>query len=166
MENPRAVDRIEGQTEGIACPVPQGCSFSHPRMKSPRTALLLGVLLALTGCTPVYTNLTPRTAVQKAPDVYHFEVQWDTSQRGANTADVKAYVVIGENFYPMERVGGTKERWEVDVPITGEKTIVPYRYKFDYTFPTILNRLPESSYSAPYFLDLRKVVSGNPPAGR
>ena len=135
-------------------------------MKPFCAVLTLGALLALTGCTPVYTNLTPRTAVQKAPDVYHFEVQWDTSQRGANTADVKAYVVIGENFYPMQRVGGTQERWEVDVPITGEKTIVPYRYKFDYTFPTVMQRLPESSYSAPYFLDLRKVVSGNPPAGR
>ena len=158
--NPASKDEDE------ACRIPPRRSFSPPVMKPLCAVLTLAALVVLTGCTPVYTNLTPRTAVQKAQDVYHFEVQWDTSQRGANTADVKAYVVIGENLYPMQRVGGTKERWEADVPITGEKTIVPYRYKFDYTFPTVMQRLPESSYSAPYFLDLRKVVSGNPPTGR
>ena len=121
-------------------------------------ALAFFAVALLAGCSPTYTNLTPRNAIRTASEVYHFEVQWDTSRRDANGPEVKAYVVIGESFYPMHRVAGTQDRWEADAPVPRDQPLVPYRFKFDYTFPSITHRIPESDYSAPYFLDLSKPV--------
>ncbi len=130
-----------------------------------RVVLALGVVALLTGCAPTYTNLTPRNAARTGTDVYHFEVQWDISRRGANGADVQGFVVIEESLYPLQRVAGTPNRWEADVPVPRDKAVVPYRYKFDYTYPTITRRLPNSDYSPPYFLDLSRPVPQFVPPG-
>lgn len=129
-----------------------------------RLVLALGAIVLLAGCAPNYTNLTPRNAVRTTTDVYRFEVQWDSSRRGANNPDVKGYVAIGPNLYPMRRVTGTPDRWEADVPVPRGEALVPYRYKFDYTYPTLTQRRSQSDYSPPYFLDMSKPVTGfNPP---
>ena len=128
-------------------------------------SLALGAIALLAGCAPNYTNLTPRNAVHTSTDVYRFEVQWDSSRRGANGPDVKGYVAIGPNLYPMQRVTGTPDRWEADVPVPRGDPLVPYRYKFDYTYPTLTQRVSQSDYSPPYFLDMSKPVTGfNTPA--
>jgi len=129
-------------------------------------ALTLGLALLGSGCAPSYTNLTPRSAPLAGPDLHHFEVQWDTSRRGANGPDVKAYVVVGESLYPLQRIPGTPDRWEGDAPIPKDKTIIPYRFKFDYTFPTITQRLPQSDYSPPYFLELSQTTPHFAPPSR
>ncbi len=126
----------------------------------------LGAAFLISGCAPSYTNLTPRNAASSGPDIHHFEVQWDTSRRGANGPDVKAFVVIGETMYPMNRIPGTSDRWETDAPIPKDRPIVPYRYKFDYTFPTLTQRLPQSDISPPYFLELSSGTPRFNPAGK
>ncbi|MFO1459204.1 MAG: hypothetical protein U1G08_07315 [Verrucomicrobiota bacterium] len=121
-------------------------------------SLLLAVLVA-SGCASHFTNLTPRSAVPVRTDVYHFEVQWDTSRRGANTPSVKAYVMIDETLFPMNRITGINDRWEADVPVPTAKPVISYRYKFDYTYPTLSQPAAQSDLSTPYFLDLRSGAS-------
>jgi hypothetical protein len=87
------------------------------------------------GCAPNYVNLTPTKVTPTPEKVYPFEVQWDSPRRGANNASVQAYVVIGTNFFPMTRIPNTPNRWEARVPLPPELTVVPYRFKFDYTYP-------------------------------
>jgi len=135
-------------------------------MKVCRFVLALGTIVLLAGCAPTYTNLTPRNAVRTSADVYHFEVQWDTSRRGVNGPDVRGYVVISENLYPMQRIGGTTDRWEADAPVPRDQPVVPYRYKFDYTYPTLTQRLPDSAFSPPYFLNMTKPTPALFPPGK
>ncbi|MBN8247179.1 MAG: hypothetical protein J0L84_07015 [Verrucomicrobia bacterium] len=118
------------------------------------SALVAG-LFAATGCTSRLVNLTPRNAVGTASGVHHFEVEWDSSLRGANNPDVQAYVMIGEELLPLQRIPNTADRWEGDVPIPTDKPVISYRYKFDYTRPGFGARVVESELSPPYFLDLR-----------
>lgn len=101
-------------------------------------------------------NLTPRTVEPTKADVYRFEVQWDTPRRGANGPDVRAYVMIDEALHPLERMVGTKDRWEGNVPVPSDKPVVSYRYKFEYSYPTLMGRSPENEVSLPYFLDLQR----------
>lgn len=128
-------------------------------------ALLFAALVA-SGCASRFANLTPKSAVPVRTDVYHFEVQWDTSRRGANNPDVKAYVMIDESLFPMTRIARTNDRWEADVPVPMEKPVISYRYKFDYTYPTLSKPAAQSDLSPPYFLDLRNGASPGAPVGK
>jgi len=100
-------------------------------------------------------NLTPRNAASTANGVHHFEVEWDSSLRGANNPEVQAFVMIGEELFPLQRIPDTTDRWEGDVPIPTDQPVVSYRYKFDYSRPGIRARVVESELSPVYFLDLR-----------
>lgn len=94
-------------------------------------------------------------------DVYHFEVQWDTSRRGANNPNVKGYVMIEETLFPLTRIPGTPDRWEGDVPVPPGKSVISYRYKFEYTYPTFTQPASQSDLSQAYLLELR----GDPAPG-
>jgi hypothetical protein len=125
----------------------------------------VSIFALLVGCTPTSTNLTPRNVARSSNDVYHFEVQWDTSLRGVNGPDVKAYVVIREVMYPMQRVAGTSDRWEADAPVPAGVPVVPYQFKFDYTDAGVMRRTLGSDLSPQYFLDLTKPVPQFVPPG-
>lgn len=116
------------------------------------SAILLGSLLA--GCAPTYVNLTPRNQPREESSVYPFEVQWDTRRRGAQNSDVRAYVMVDEQLYPLTRVQGTDNRFEGKVPLPPGKSYIPYKFKFDYHYPGLPNRLLGSDWSPEYRLVL------------
>lgn len=114
-------------------------------------ALLLGVLL-LAGCASEVSNLTPRTFPVSTARTYPLEVTWDSSRRGVRNEDVKAWVMVDQVLYPMTRVPNTVNRWEARVPVPEGKTYVPYKFKFDYTYPNIRTRSQQSEWSPEYRL--------------
>ena len=150
------------QTRTQACR-PCGCPAWSTSVKASILPALLLLALTASGCASHFSNLTPKSAVPVRTDVYHFEVQWDTSRRGANNPNVKAYVMIDEALFPMNRIPKTNDRWEADVPVPMEKPVISYRYKFDYTYPTLSQPAAQSDLSPPYFLDLRNGASPGAP---
>ncbi|MEN9676851.1 MAG: hypothetical protein RIS76_2747 [Verrucomicrobiota bacterium] len=133
-------------------------------MKFCRLLLLALACAYLSGCASRFVNLMPRSVDATKSDVYRFEVQWDTSRRGANNADVRAQVMIDETLYPLVRIPGTNDRWEGNIPVPAGKPVISYRYKFDYTYPTFSRRAEQSDLSLPYFLDLRTGTTTQPAA--
>ncbi len=113
--------------------------------------LLVGISV---GCTPTYVNLTPNRAPREANDQYRFEVQWHTRRSGANNPGVKAYVVIDQGLYPMTRIPNTDGRFEGYAPVGTERSVVPYRFKFDYDYPGLPQRVPSSDWSPECRLNL------------
>ncbi|HAB19929.1 MAG TPA: hypothetical protein PLX89_17905 [Verrucomicrobiota bacterium] len=131
-----------------------------------RLLWVVATVALVNGCTPTSTNLTPRNVARTPSDVYHFETQWETSRRGVSGSDVQAYVVIRDTMYPMKRVAGTVDRWEADVPVPPSQTVIPYQFKYDYTYPTLTKRKVSSDLSPQYFLDLSKPVPQFVPPGQ
>ncbi|KAB2673293.1 MAG: hypothetical protein DVB31_04030 [Verrucomicrobia bacterium] len=120
----------------------------NPRLPA---ALLLGVLL-LAGCASEVSNLTPR-AVQISPTrTYSVEVTWDSRRRGVKNDEVKAWVMVDQTLYPMNRVPHTVNRWEARIPVPEGKTYVPYKFKFEYMVPEITTRTLQSEWSQEYRL--------------
>jgi len=112
--------------------------------------LLIALGAVVTGCAPNYVNLTPRQLPRTPESVHPFEVQWGTPRTGANNAEVKAYVVVAGDFYPMRRIPNTVDRWEARVPLPPDRASVPYYYKFDYTYPGSPHRVSASDRSPEY----------------
>jgi len=123
----------------------------HPYLVKASVAILSVGLLAA-GCAPTSVNLTPSHPPAASTGLYPFEVQWDSPRRGIKADDLKAYVVIGTNLFPMTRVANTPNRWEALVPLPPHQTSVPYRYKFDYRYPEIRNSSVASDLSDEYHL--------------
>ena len=119
-------------------------------MKASVAILSVGLLAA--GCAPTSVNLTPNHPPAASNGLYPFEVQWESPRRGVKTADLKAYVVIGTNLFPMTRVANTPNRWEAVVPLPPDRTYIPYHYKFDYSYPEIRNSTVSSDFSDEYHL--------------
>ncbi|MFM7102584.1 MAG: hypothetical protein ACKO3N_15600, partial [Verrucomicrobiota bacterium] len=84
---------------------------------------LSGLLLApwvflLAGCSSTHTsNFTPRSIPLTPARTYPFEAEWDSIRRGVDPAKVKAWVVVDNQLYPMNRVPVAPRRWEAQVPI-------------------------------------------------
>src|SRR5437870_2758824 len=92
--------------------------------------ILLPWLVA--GCTSIkITNLTPRQLSRRANGLYPFEVVWHSNQQSLREDSIRAAVVIGDEFYPMQPVPVVKNRWETLVPVPADETLVHYHYKFD-----------------------------------
>src|SRR5262245_15108257 len=118
-----------------------------------RIVPLLLVPSLLVGCTtPVITNLTPSRQVRKENAQYPFEVQWNSRKQNLVKDSMKAYVVIGLEQYPMQRVALLTNRFETLVPIPKDKPVVTYQYKFDYECLGFGTRLPDSKTSKYYQL--------------
>ena len=113
---------------------------------------LVAVGLIVAGCTPTSLNLTPSHAPASTNGFYAFEVQWDSPRRGANSPEVKAYVVIETNLYPMTRIANTPNRWEALAPLPPGRSYVPYHYKFDYQYPELRQKALASDLSEEYHI--------------
>jgi hypothetical protein len=112
------------------------------------------LVLAAAGCsTTSVTNLTPGTLPRNPDGLYPFEASWDSTRRGVGT-NVHAYVVIETNLYPMMHVPLTRDRWEAQVPIKGDASYVPYRFKFDFGYPGVGVQLLNSDLSPSYRLTI------------
>jgi hypothetical protein len=124
----------------------------NPMNLRPFAVLSLATVL-LAGCVSSdVSNLTPRTLPASVSRSYPFEVTWDSKRRGVSSDDVKAYVMVDQVLYPMNRVPNTENRWEARVPLPEGKTYVPYKFKFDYTYPGVTSRFLQSEWSGEYRL--------------
>jgi len=113
---------------------------------------ILSVGLLAAGCAPTSVNLTPSHPPAAPTGLYPFEVQWDSPRRGIQAENLKAYVVIGTNLFPMTRVANTPNRWEALAPLPPGRTYVPYHYKFDYSYPEIRKSALASDLSEEYHI--------------
>ena len=114
---------------------------------------LLGVMLA--GCTTTtITNLTPSRLPRKENDQYRLEVWYSTRQESLVKDSMKAYVMVGDNKYPMQRTPMLPDRWETLVPIPKDQNVLTYRYRFEYEYKAIPSRRSESKDTKFYQLFL------------
>jgi hypothetical protein len=120
-----------------------------------RKILLLGMLIGLTsGCRTTLTNLTPSQVGRNNTGLYPFEVVWDTTQQSVREETLKASVVLGDEVYPMQRTPKLNNRWEAFIPISTDKSVINYRYRFDYEYLSIPNRRQNSRLSPQYQLQI------------
>jgi hypothetical protein len=98
------------------------------------------------------TNLTPRTLPATPESSYLFETTFDSRRRGVDPASAKAWVMLGQELYPMQRVPNTENRFEALVPLPPGQTYWPYKYKFEYEYPSTLSRERNSTWSQEYRL--------------
>ena len=115
---------------------------------------LLGLLLAVGGCTTTITNLTPSQQPRNATGLYPFAVAWESSQQSLRKDTLKACVMVGLDTYPMQPAPMVKNRWETLVAVPADKDIVHYRFKFDYDYLSIPARKSNSRLSTPYQLKI------------
>jgi hypothetical protein len=121
-----------------------------------RGASLVSFLFLAAGCASRITNLTPTIAPREASGLYPFEAEWTSNQRSRELReeDIKGYVVVDEQFHPMERVPGMKDRWETRVPIPAGRESVHYYYKWDYHTARIGYNAANSIRSQPYRMEI------------
>jgi hypothetical protein len=110
--------------------------------------LALACLMA--GCTtPTITNLTPSRLSRKPNDQYPFAVEYYTRQATLVRDSMKAYVIIGNEKYLMERIPMLTNRFETLVPIPAGQDTVTYRYRFEYDYrgiPDVQSASQDSKY--------------------
>ncbi|HOW68164.1 MAG TPA: hypothetical protein P5186_10195 [Candidatus Paceibacterota bacterium] len=120
-----------------------------------RKIFLMGMLIGLTaGCRTTMTNLTPSQVARNNTGLYPFEVIWDTTQQSIREETLKASVVLGEEVYPMQRTPKLNNRWEAFIPVPADKSVISYRYRFDYEYLSIPNRRQNSRLTPQYQLQI------------
>jgi hypothetical protein len=116
-------------------------------------AVFTGAALLLGGCTASSSkNLTPRTIPLTPTRTYPFEIEWDSVRRGVRPEDVRAFVMVDQQLYPMTPVPVARNRWEAQIPVAEGRTYVPYKYKFEYRYPGVTTRHSTSVWSPEYRL--------------
>jgi hypothetical protein len=100
------------------------------------------------------TNLTPRSPAPSTDATYLFETTFRTHRRGVQPEHVKAWVVVGLNLYPMQAVPNTENRFEALLPLPTDRSVLRYRYKFEFTYPGVLDNKINSTMSPEYELQL------------
>ncbi len=121
-----------------------------------KTLSLLVLSAWLTGCTSTsVTNLTPRQHLRNADGVYLMEAEWRSNQANIRKETIKPYVVIGLEEFPMRRTLMLPNRWEALVPIATQKSLIHYRFKFDFNYAQMNGDKPDSKLSMPYQLEIK-----------
>ena len=114
-----------------------------------------------TGCVrSTIVNLTPSQLSRNAQGTYRFEAAWDSNQRSIADESIKAYVVLDEVHYPMERIPVVKDRWEVMIPVNQKPKGHAYHMKFDFSYHSFPEMKPSSLRTEPFTL---KIVEPNAP---
>lgn len=92
------------------------------------------LIVATAGCSSRVTNLTPSGLPREEGGLYHFETEWETTQRSVElrASDIRAWVVVDQKAYPMQRVPKMTNRWEADLVLPKDKAVLYYFYKWDY----------------------------------
>jgi hypothetical protein len=108
-----------------------------------------------TGCsTTAITNLTPSRLPRKESGQYQFAAEYSTRQQSLIKESMQAFVIVGNDQYPMQRTPMLTNRWETLVPIPAEKDVVTYRFRFNYDYRGIPERRSDSRESKYYQLFL------------
>lgn len=116
--------------------------------------LLLGGCATGTFYNTAITNLTPGRLSRNAENLYLVEAHWRSNQQSIIENSFKAYVKVGEEFYPMRRTPMLPNRWEALIPVPADQKRVNYQFKFDYQVRGIPVARPDSKLSAPYQLEI------------
>lgn len=121
---------------------------------------LICLSVFLSGCTTdsfyntAITNLTPSRLTRNAEGLYLLEAHWRSNQQSIRKDSFKAYVKVGNEFYPMRRTPMLANRWEALLPVPADKSVVNYQFKFDYLVNGIPVAQPDSKLSSTYQLDI------------
>src|SRR6266481_1629873 len=123
-------------------------------MKKLLPVLLLPVLLS--GCTTVFTNLTPHQQVRNANNLYPVEVSLVSRQQSLRWDSIHPQIVVGTEFYPMRPTVLMTNRWEGLVPVPAGTNLVHYRYKFDFKYNAMGEPKSDSALSKDYTLRIEE----------
>lgn len=108
--------------------------------------------MLLAGCSTTITNLTPSQMVRNPSGLYPLSVAWHSPQRSIISDSIEPYVIVGLEAYPMQLTPLTKNRWETLVPVSADKNILNYQFKFDFEYLSIPERKSNSKLSQPFQL--------------
>ena len=97
--------------------------------------LLLPVLFA--GCATSFSNLTPKTQLRNANNLYPVEVAFNSRQQSLRWESIQPFVNVGTEFYPMRATLLMTNRWEALVPVPAAQNSIQYRYKFEFKYNAI-----------------------------
>ena len=109
--------------------------------------------LLFAGCSTI-TNLTPSQQPRNASGLYSLEAAWDSRQQSIRDNSMKPSVMVGMEIYPMRKTSLMSNRWETLVPIPADKSVINYRFKFDFDYNAIPKPLPDSKLSREYNLQI------------
>ena len=98
------------------------------------------------------TNLTPSQMPRNTSGLYPFEVAWDTTQQSIQEDTLRAFVLVGNESFPMQRTPKLNNRWEANVPVPADKSELNYRFKFEYQYLSIPQRRGNSRTTPQYQL--------------
>ena len=112
------------------------------RMLKKSLPLLLLVGLA-TGCASTFSNLTPKSQPRNANHLYPVEVAFHSRQQSLLWETIQPFVNVGTEFYPMRPTLLMANRWEALVPVPAGKSVVQYRYKFEFKYNAV-GQLPQN----------------------
>jgi hypothetical protein len=116
--------------------------------------LPLAALALLTGCEATFTNLTPKSQVRNASNLYQVEVAFNSSRQALRWDSIDAQIMVGPEFYKMRQTLGMDNRWEGLIPVPPGTNQVYYRYKFDFRYNAFGNSKPDSAVSGQYNLHI------------
>jgi len=106
----------------------------------------------LAGCSTTITNLTPSQQVRNPSGLYPISAAWHSPQQSIVKDSIKAYVIVGLEAYPMQLTPLTKNRWETLVPVSANKNILNYQFKYDFVYLSMPERKGNSMLSQPFQL--------------
>jgi hypothetical protein len=113
------------------------------------------LLLVLAGCASnEISNMSPKVLRRTPNGLYPLEARWDSNLRAVRDDSMTPYVIIGTEFYPMQRTALTTNRWETLVPAPAGQRFLNFRFKFDYQMNGFGRRLPDSKLSPTYQIEI------------
>ena len=97
------------------------------------SVLLLAMLMA--GCaTTTITNLTPQEEFRNANGLYPVDAALASQQQTLRWNSVRPQVVVESEFYPMRPTPLMTNRWETLIPVSPDKSVIYYRFKFEFDY--------------------------------
>ena len=110
--------------------------------------------LLLTGCTSVFTNLTPQSQVRNTNNLYTVEVAMTSRQQTLRWDSIKPQILVGTETYTMRPTLLMTNRWEGLIPVAPGTNLTHYRYKFDFRYNAMGGSRPDSALSPEYSLHI------------
>jgi uncharacterized protein YceK len=110
--------------------------------------------LLLSGCTAMFTNLTPRQQSRNANNLYPVEVAMTSRQQTLRWDSIRPQIVVGNDYYPMRATPLMTNRWEGLVPVPTGSKMVHYHYKFEFNYNAMGGPRTDSAASPEYTLQV------------
>ena len=116
---------------------------------------VLPLVILLSGCASIFTNLTPLEQTRNSNNLYPVEVAFTSQKQALRWESIQPFVLVNGELYPMRPTPLVDSRWEGLVPVPTGANSVSYRYKFDYLYNDFGPKpKPDSAYSPIYKLQV------------